>query len=167
MIEGLATPTYRSLIRELDRQRERRGWPIWKLEERAGLSESHLTKLLGEVRLGTWSTLELIIDALYPEGCRIKFAPLKPTKISAATIPEHQLKILRAYQRHWLAQIAPAGGYARAEKLTRARRQEIGKLGAQARWRHKRKLAPRAATGSNHNGQHTGTLCQLDAFDPA
>ena len=164
MIEGLATPTYRSLIRELDRQRERRGWPIWKLEERAGLSEAHISKLLREERLATWQTIEFLIAALFPEGCRIKLEPLKPTKLSPASIPEHQLKILTAYSRHLLATIASSGGIARAEKLTRKRRREIGQLGAQARWGHKRKLAPHAANG-NHNGQSAVGVLQSASID--
>jgi hypothetical protein len=169
MIEGLATPTYRSLLEELNRQRERRGWPIWRLEERAGLSEAHVSKILREARLATWSTIELMIDALFPGGCRIKLQPLKPRRplYSPASIPPHQLKILYAYNRHLLATIASSGGHARAEKLTRARRQEIGRIAAQARWGHKRKLAPHAANGSSHNGQRAVGVFESVAIDRA
>jgi hypothetical protein len=167
MIEGLATPTYKSLIAELERQRERRGWPIWKLEQVAGLSEAHISKLTRGERIATWPTIEFLIAAMFPTGCRIKLEPLKPIRIAPATIPEHQLKILRAYQRHMLATMASSGGFARAEKLPRARRQEIGRLGAQARWGHKRKLAPRAANGSSHNGKHTVGVSEHLAFDRA
>jgi transcriptional regulator with XRE-family HTH domain len=165
MIEGLATPSYRSLIAELDRQRERRGWPIWRLEERAGLSEAHLSKLLRGERIATWSTLEFLIAAMFPTGCRLKLEPLKPVRIAPAIIPEHQMKILRAYNRHLLATIASSGGHARAESLTRERRQQIGRIAAQARWGHKRKLAPRAANGSSHNGQRAGSLSQFAPLD--
>jgi hypothetical protein len=107
------------------------------------LSEAHLSKLLHEERLGTWQTLEFIIAALFPGGCRVRLEPLKPTKITPASIPEHQLKILRAYQRHVLATLASSGGHARAAALTRAERQAIGRHAMQVRWRRKRKLAPR------------------------
>lgn len=148
MMEGLATPLYRSLMQELDKQRERCGWPIWRLEERAGLSEAHLSKLLREDRLGTWSTIQFIVNALYPGGCRLKLVPLKPRRplYSPASIPPHQLKILYAYNRHLLATICSAGGLARAAKLTPARRRAIGKLAAEARWAHKRRLQPREPT---------------------
>ena len=45
--------------------------------------------------------------------------------------------------RQQLAQIAPLGGIAWMEKLTREQRQELGRLGNKARWKHKRKLTPR------------------------
>jgi len=141
-MEGMATPLYRALLQALDLARERRGWPIWRLEERAGLSEAHLSKLLREDRLGTWSTIQFIADALYPDGCDIKLVPRKPLAFVPATISEHQWKILRAYNRHLLAEIAPAGGRARAASLTRAQRQAIGRSGAKARWAHKRRLNP-------------------------
>jgi hypothetical protein len=165
MLEGLATPTYRSLIAEVERQRERRGWPIWKLEQVAGLSEAHISKLLRGERLGTWQTLEFLIAAMFPKGHRIRIEPLKPMKIAPASIPEHHHKILTAYNRHLLATVASSGGHARAEKLTRKRRQEIGKLGAQARWGHKRKLAPHTANGNRVNGNRAVGLPQPPAFD--
>jgi hypothetical protein len=58
-------------------------------------------------------------------------------------IHEHQMKILRAYERQKCAQLAPLGGIARMEKLSPRQRQELGRLGAQKRWAHKRRLTPR------------------------
>jgi len=162
----MVTPIYRSLIQALNQRRERLGWPIWRLEERAGLSEAHISKLLREDRLGTWATLQFIIDALYPDGCRLKFEPLKPTKITPATISEHQLKILYAYNRHQLATIASVGGFARAAKLTPARRRAIGKMGAKARWAHKRRLQPREPTRRvvSHETGHARPERAVQAF---
>lgn len=142
MMEGMATPLYRALLTTLDRQRERRGWPMWRLEERAGLSEAHLSKLLRGERLGTWATLQFIVDALYPGGVVLKLSPAQPQKplFSPASMSPQQVKILYAYNRHILAQIAPMGGRARAQKLSPERRREIGRIAAAARWKGKRRL---------------------------
>jgi transcriptional regulator with XRE-family HTH domain len=143
-MEGMATPLYQALLETLDRQRERRGWPMWRLEERAGLSEAHLSKLLRGERLGTWATIQFIADALFPGGVKIKLVAARPERepFAPASMSPQQLKILRAYNRHLLAEIAPMGGRARAKKLTPERRREIGRIAAAARWKAKRRLRP-------------------------
>jgi hypothetical protein len=110
------------------------------LEQEALLSEGHVAKISRDdghrnARRASWETLEAIARAFYPEGCSIRLIPHKPGPVAAMAVNGgHRLKILRAYERQKLAQIAPSGDHARMEKLTPAQRQELGRRAAEVRW---------------------------------
>src|SRR5262245_12027177 len=141
-------PLYHSLMSAIEHERHRQGLSLVMLEDKAGISEGHLAKLNhpGEgqgSRVGTWATLQLIVDALFPDGgATIKLIPHGRVPASAP-ISSFKLKILKAYHRQMLAQIAASGGIARMERLTHEQRRDLGRRGAEARWRHKRRLHPR------------------------
>jgi hypothetical protein len=153
-------PIYRSLMKAIERARWRRGWPLWKLEEEAMLSDGHVSKLQRNSgrdvgRHATWKTIQQLIGALYPNGAEVALKPCKPDFIATASFPTHQTKLLRAYLVHQLAVIAPLGGHARAAALTPAQRQAISRKGAMKRWAHKRRFVPRTTNGRGRDGNAT------------
>jgi hypothetical protein len=148
------------MMRAIERARWRRGWPVWKLEQEALLSEGHVSKLQRSRgrdvgRRATWQIVQQLIGALYPNGAEVELKPCKPDFVAAASFPTHQQKLLRAYLTHTLAVIAPLGGFARAAALSPEQRRAIARKGAQARWAHKRRLRPRATNGGDRNGNAT------------
>jgi len=157
-------PLYFALLREIERLRHRQGFSHAALEFRAGISEGHLSKMNSPARtngrVASWQTLQYLVDALLPGGATVKLIPLGPKPIAAGpAIHEHQMKILRAYERQKWAQFAPIGGLVRMEKLSPEERRELGRRGMRARWRHKKRLRPRTPRetgGSNGNATRPG-----------
>jgi hypothetical protein len=150
------SPLYFSMMRAIERERHRAGFALWALEERAGLSSGHLAKLNSGKRIASWPTLEYLVAALMPDGATLKLVPRTKAVATGPAIGPHFQKILRAYERRRWAQLAPLGGIARMEKLSPEERRELGRRGAEARWRHKRRLQPRAPNSPVKRGGSNG-----------
>src|SRR4030088_1324649 len=67
-----ATNIYRSLMFEIERRRLALGFPMEKFSEFAGLSDRYYSKALfadePSGRQAQWSTLEVMVQALFPHG---------------------------------------------------------------------------------------------------
>ena len=71
----MASALYRMLMMELERRRLALGWPMWKLDDKAGTQDGYYAKCLypdtPSGRQARWETLQLLIDALWPEGFQL------------------------------------------------------------------------------------------------
>lgn len=157
-----ATPIFRAIMLECERRRVALGFPMEKFSEYAGLPERYYPKALHadlpSGRQGQWSTLQTIIDALFPSGFDVEIrarpgAPgdyeslkAKLLQLRATKDPRSQRELMRELGRKGLvAMLAKRGeqalrkqrrkaGRARARTLSRERRIEIAKAGALKRW---------------------------------
>jgi hypothetical protein len=70
------TQLYRSLMREVDRRRHELNWRLWMLDDKSGLNDGHVGKALAadspSRRQLRWDSLQLVIDALWPDGVEVK-----------------------------------------------------------------------------------------------
>jgi hypothetical protein len=121
IIVDRATPAYRALILEIERRRQFLGWTCWQLEDAAGLNDGHYSHLLQvdrpSGRQGTWKMVQLLIEAMYPEGFDLI---LKPKAGETLTAERHALKVKFAAADH-------------DRKSRRALMRALGKRGGQAR----------------------------------
>lgn len=157
-----ATAIYRAIILECERQRIRLGFPMEKFDEFAGLPERYFAKALHpdqkSGRQAQWSTMQLIIDALFPTGfdVEIRARPGAPKDYDSLKAKLLQLRATRdaRTQRELMSDLGKKGaqamltkrgsqafkkqrknaGRARALSLSPERRKQIAELGAKARW---------------------------------
>jgi hypothetical protein len=71
----LCTPLYRSLLLAIERRRRQLGWPSSYLDDRAGTQDGYFQKILHadapSGRCARWETLQLVVDALFPDGINL------------------------------------------------------------------------------------------------
>jgi len=136
-----ATNIYRSLMFEIERRRLALGFPIEKFSEFAGLSDRYYSKALfadePSGRQAQWSTLEVMVQALFPHGYELR---AKPGAVIDATNLKAKLLQLRAHhdprsQRELMSELGKKGGRARAVRLSEKRRIAIARRAATKRWR--------------------------------
>lgn len=155
-------PIALSLMRSVEDERQALGLPSWQLEDRAGLQDGHYQKLLHcdkpSGRTPSWQSLQLLVEAIFPDGFDIQIrrkpgANLLASTHSSLAASSHSEKIRhgialrdprtrREIMRALSEKGASKGGQARARNLTKRQLREIGKKGAAARWtRHRARLA--------------------------
>jgi hypothetical protein len=85
----------------LERRRLALGWPMWLVDERSGVQSGYYAKMLhaetSSGRNAGWNMLQLVADALYPDGCGVRFF------ISECLVPDDETmreKIEAAKRRH-------------------------------------------------------------------
>ena len=137
-----STPLYASLMIQFERRRERLGWTFATVEEIAGIGEGMYAKLLhvdaASGRRGNWPLLQIVADTLFTPGAHeLRIVDHGARMLASASRSIKNTKIPKN-MRVVLAGMASAGGRARAVKLTSARRKEIARLAAEARWRSAR-----------------------------
>jgi hypothetical protein len=95
-----ATNIYRSLMLEIEHRRLALGFPIEKFSEFAGLSDRYYPKALfadePSGRQAQWSTLEVMVQALFPHGYDLELRA-KPGAVIDATNLKAKLLQLRAH----------------------------------------------------------------------
>lgn len=121
---------------------------MWQVDDAAGTQDGHFAKCLHadrpSGRQAQWSTLALLMGALYPEGFDVTITP----KVGQCLTPEqHKLKVNFAAadncprtRRRLMAELGSKGGIARREKLmamTQKERQQIAKKAAKTRRKNK------------------------------
>jgi hypothetical protein len=150
-----ATALYNALIAEAEAERQRLRWPMWYLDDRAGSPDGYFSKAkhpdTATGRQATWFSLQLIFDALFPGGFRIKVEPIDPTLTTALARPEtKQTARLRA-STHWRTSahyrdLGRVGGRSTLAKHGPAHFRNAGRLSGLAR-------AQRRKTDANGQGR--------------
>jgi hypothetical protein len=138
-----ATNIYRSLMLELERRRFALGLPQERFCEYAGLSDRYYAKALHadepSGRQAQWSSVQALVDALFPHGFDLELRP-KPGQVISPTNLKAKLLHLRAHhdprsQRQLMQELGKKGGRVRAARLSERRRIAIARRAAKARWR--------------------------------
>lgn len=139
-----AEPVYRALLIEIERRRVQLGWPMWKLEDVAGVNDGHYGHMLHvdrkTGRQATWKIVQLVLDAMYPRGFDLI---LKPKSGGMLTAEGTALKIKfaaadhdRQARRALMSALGKRGAQARAEKykiMSKEERQRIAKKARKTR----------------------------------
>jgi hypothetical protein len=70
------TSLYRAIVLALELRRLELGWPCWRLDDMAGTQDGYWMKLLYSAapsgRVGGWQMLQLLVDALFPDGVGVR-----------------------------------------------------------------------------------------------
>ena len=150
-----ATEIYRAITIELERERQRLGWAMWKVDDAAGLQDGHYAKLLhADRRSGRcvqWPTLQMVISALFPKGFDLV---IKHKAADPLTAENHRLKVMfaaadnnRLSRRELMATLGREGGKARAEKYKTMTKEERQRIAKKARKTRRRNRLLRAQSG--------------------
>jgi hypothetical protein len=136
-------PIYRAIMLECERQRLSRGLPMERFSEFAGLPERYYPKALWadqpSGRQAQWGTLQIIIDALFPDGYDLIIKPRIGPEIDA-----HALRYKTRYavaptnsktQRELMSELGKKGAEARNKKLSPWQRKRIAQRAGKARAR--------------------------------
>lgn len=79
-----ATPLYLCIIEQLRDRIAWLGWPMWVCDSKSGLQDGYTAKVLNpdtpSGRMADWPTLQLLIDALYPDGFQLVAIPRTPRR---------------------------------------------------------------------------------------
>jgi hypothetical protein len=166
----MAAPLYRMLMMELERRRVALGWPMWKLDDKAGTQDGYYAKMLypdtPTGRQARWETVQLVVDALFPEGIRqVTLEPENDALLTAPSIDKGR-DTGALMVRHWrhskhFRELGAKGGRAYAEKVSPHRRSAIARRGAQARWKRwrveqataKQRAPEKTSHGQDGNGR--------------
>lgn len=144
---------YYAVVAAIEQQRKRYNVPMSKLDDGAGVTSGHYAKALyadaPTGRMVSWSTLQLFIETLFPEGFSVT---IKEARNKCLDAGKHRLSIRFDGARYdfearadWMVELSrrgsSKGGRARAEKLSPRRRKQIAKQAARKRWIAKRGTA--------------------------
>ena len=137
-----AMSVYMAFMTAIERRRARLGWPMWELDEKAGLSEGYYSKMLHagstEGRRASVETLEKVLDAMFQGAYILRFSKVRDDDLLSTARLKKINANLRTYLRHHMITIAPLGAKARVESQTPERRRAIARHAARVRWeRHK------------------------------
>lgn len=140
------TPIYRAVMLEIERRRLALGISMEEVSDRAGVADRYFSKLLyadsPRGRQAQWSTIQELVDALFPEGVDIELRPKKGLRLG----PED----LRCKIK-----------FASAPKDPRTHRElmrELGKKGAEAF----KRLSPEQRSASAKKGAATRKARKLE-----
>lgn len=137
-----ATSLYRGIMLEIERRRLQLGFTFAEVDNLAGTQDGYCAKLMWpdtpSGRIGRWDTLQLIVDALFPEGFEVVVRAKPGVVLSEVSIRKMaaiaRTPFDRKAQRELMQDYGKRGGVARAEKLTPEQRREIASKAAKARW---------------------------------
>jgi hypothetical protein len=142
-----ATGIYQAIIGQLHARIRRLGVPMWVCDDRAGLQDGYTAKLLHpdtpSGRQARWETLQLLIDAMYPEGFVLT---IRPRRGETKPFQKNPNKITDQRVRSVLMALGRQGGIKSGEaraKLPPEQRKKLGAAARKVRWAHKRKLRAR------------------------
>src|SRR5262249_16637747 len=103
-----AAPVYLTLMAAIEHRRAVLGWPMWELEERAGLSEGYYSKMLhadnaAQGRQASWSVLQKIVDVMFADKYAIKFALASRDSVRKEAEKKQVKDFLRPHQKKFSA----------------------------------------------------------------
>lgn len=144
-----ATGIYHALIAQIHGRIRRLGIPMWKCDDLSGLQDGYTAKLLHpdtpSGRQARWDTLQLLLDAIYPEGFVLTIRPVRggdKSLLNRFSMEPNKTNEQRV--RSTAMAMGRRGGLksweARKAKLTRSDKKVLAQKGAAARWRLKKKL---------------------------
>jgi general stress protein YciG len=161
-----ATPVYRAIILECERRRVALGMSMEKFSEFAGLPDRYYAKALRvdepSGRQASWSTLQIIVDCLFPDGFDVQLKPKIGGQLDALSLMfktryEQALGNGKTRREH-MAEIGRKGGAARKANLSQEERSRIaqtaGFFSGLARRTKRAKLRAKnaAPNGSTNSG---------------
>lgn len=142
-----ATPIYRAIMLEIERRRVALGLPMAQFCEFAGLPDRYYSKALHadepSGRRAQWSTLQIIVQALFRNGfdLEIRARPgpaiseeslkAKLLQLKATVDPKSQRQLMRELGMRGAAR---PGLKIKRRKLRKWRRRAIAKRAAKIRW---------------------------------
>lgn len=157
-----ATAIYRSIMLEIERRRLALGMPHWQVNDAAGTQDGYFAKMMlpdtPSGRQASWETLQLVIDALFPDGFEVIIRPTKDGALSADdqrrkmrfatahTNPRTQRELMRELRLQALARMTPQQ---RAESARKAGKASGKSRRARSRERRLRKRNEGVGSGGN------------------
>ena len=118
------------------------GWPMWKLDERAGTQEGYYAHLLYQDtpsgRCGGWEALQWVIEALGPSGFDVEIRwnnapPMLTAESMRRSVHSTAVFAKPGLQRKHLREISAKSR--RASHLSPEKHSRIARKAARARWR--------------------------------
>lgn len=143
------TGFYRAVVEQLHTRIRRLGIPMWRCDDLSGLQDGYTAKLLHpdtpSGRQARWETLQLLVDAIFPDGYEIIIRPKDGTK--AAKLQPASNPVVDARVRSVMSMMGRKGGLksweVRRAKLTAAERKMVEQEPRRARRRLANKLSSR------------------------
>lgn len=118
-----ATAIYRSIMLEIERRRLALNVPHWQVNDAAGTQDGYFAKMLladtPSGRQASWETLQLVVDALFPDGFEVEIKVAKGTMsaddqrrrmrfAAANTNPRSQRELMSDIRKLGIAKLSPA-----------------------------------------------------------
>ena len=141
-----STVLYRAIVAILDRRIRSLRWPMHECDDRSGLQDGYTAKLLhpdtASGRQARWESLQLLIDALYPQGFVISMRAsagiamrASASKINAPVPARASMYVPTPEQAREMARM-------RWQGVPEKRRRTLARRAANTRWsRHRSELA--------------------------
>lgn len=143
-----ATGIYHAIIAQVHARIRRLGIPMWKCDDLSGLQDGYSAKLLHpdtpSGRQARWETLQLLLDAVYPEGFVLTIKPRGKGENKALAKERNNVSDQRI--RAVLMALGRQGGIKSGQvraALSQERRAALTEAARKVRWQHKRKLRAR------------------------
>jgi hypothetical protein len=142
-----ATSFYCALMAAVEHRRAALGWPMWRVDEEAGISEGYYSKMLhadsAEGRRATWEILQKVANALWPEGrCTVRLLAQDPDSMLPGAAIKATNRAFQTYLRSYFISLGRLGAKARNAKLTPEQRSEAARRANFSRQRKRRAAAP-------------------------
>jgi transcriptional regulator with XRE-family HTH domain len=152
-IERNIAPFYMAVMLEIERRRLQLGVSMQEVCDRAGVADYYYSKALHAStpsgREARWSTLQDIIDAIFPSGYDVIIRPKAGMRLDAKQL-RCKIKFAAAasanpkLQRELMAELGRRGGIARREKYKNMTKEERQRIAARARKTRKKNRALRS-----------------------
>lgn len=145
------TPTavYRSLMIEIERRRQQLRLSSWQVDDVAGLQDGYYQKMLhadaASGRQARWEMIQMLIDALFPDGFDLKLKPNNGAILDVASMTG-KLRNVTAFfdskaQREVMSERGKLGAAALHGKRSPKQRSRNGRKAVQVRWkRHRERI---------------------------
>ena len=166
-------PIYMALMAELERRRQKLRWPMWKLDDAAGVPDRYYSKALHadtpSGRVAGWLNIHCLASALYPRGVRVVLIPMKKRLPATASIVGRKRGVAgttksappprpaRFLLRSYLRAVAQQAGKARQAQLTKEERRELARFAARKRWEAGKQRPRRARKKERGRVQESNT----------
>jgi hypothetical protein len=146
MTRESVTSVYRAIMLEIERERIAFGWSSWLLDDQAGTQDGYFQKCLHpDAKSGRqcdWRTLQMFLDALFPDGFDVVITRKKGLCITPGKHNQsirhiratNHLRTQRELGRENGVLGGRIGGLTRAAKLSKTKRRKIAQQAATARW---------------------------------
>jgi hypothetical protein len=149
-----ATEIYRQVVWEIRKHIRLSGMTMQDCDDKSGLNDGHVAHMLhpdtAHGRQAKWETLQTLLEAVFPDGFRIKINPIQTGASRVrGKVDLRPHAIGKTPIRDLAIEMASRGGRAYAEKTPPEKRKKIARNAALVRWRndpiHRRQKASKIA----------------------
>jgi hypothetical protein len=149
---------------ELERRRLDLGWPMWQVDERAGLQDGYYAKLLWtdtkSGRQAGWEVLQWVMEALGPAGFDFEIhwqsAPMLCAQSMRRAVHAAVVHFDTTAQRKHMRELSSRSR--KTKHLSPEQRSRIARKAARARWRELEKIRiKRWVRGENSKAAETSS----------